>query len=134
MRIEFAPGEYASNPGMEYFVIVVQVGDGKRRDPRRVSAHIVSSRVHEGINATPFEFAFRENLALRAVEKLGERSSTISMVGYDISMGVEVVEQADGVPYHSVYLDWMKSKGAVDEDTSGVKDLASKIKRLEMAS
>jgi hypothetical protein len=117
MHIEFAPGEYKSNPEMEYFVIVIQVGDGKRRNPSKVSTHIVNSRIWPGVNATPFRFAFKENLALRALAgtEKNEGSNRISMVGYDISMSAEVVQQSDGVPVHSIYLDWVKSLTTIPE-------------------
>jgi hypothetical protein len=117
MHIEFAPGEYKSNPQMEYFVLVIQVGDGKRRNPSKVSTHIVNSRIWPGVNATPFRFAFKENLALRALAgtEKNEGSNRISMVGYDISMSAEVVQQSDGVPVHSIYLDWVKSLTIIPE-------------------
>lgn len=122
MHIEFAPGEYRTNPDMEYFVLVIQVGDGKKRNAKQVSAHIVSGQIWPGVNATPFRFAFRENLALRALEKTpgGGDSTRISLVGYDISMSVEVVQGDDGVPYHSIYLDWVKSRPKGGDGTAEV--------------
>jgi hypothetical protein len=114
MHVEFVPGNYESNPGLKYFVLAIQVGDEKKRDhekkrdPRYVSARIVSADIWEGITVTTLGFQKREALALEALPHMkgtGD-SDHISLVGYDISVSVRLVAEPKEQPYHLVYLDW----------------------------
>jgi hypothetical protein len=108
MHVEFVPGNYESNPGLKYFVLAIQVGDEKKRDPRNVSARIVSADIWEGITVTTLGFQKREALALEALPHMkgtGD-SDHISLVGYDISVSVRLVAEPKEQPYHLVYLDW----------------------------
>ncbi|KAK3191667.1 hypothetical protein K4F52_002482 [Lecanicillium sp. MT-2017a] len=111
LHIEFVPGNHETNPHYEYFVIVVVVGSAEgRRDPSRISARIVSSRIWPGANATPFQFASKEVLALQSLPaKTGGGPERLSLVGYDMWLTVSLNWQHDGVPYHLIYLDWEES-------------------------
>ncbi|OWT43367.1 HET domain protein [Pochonia chlamydosporia 170] len=113
MHIEFVPGNYKSNPNFEYFVLVIQVGDDGGRDPSRISVRIVDSKIWPGVNATPFQFASKEALALQAIppKEMGDsRPEWISMVGYEMTVSVQQVNQWNDVPYHLVHIDWRESK------------------------
>lgn len=117
MHIEFVPGNYETNPNYEYFVLVIQVGDEARwnRDPSRVSVRIVDSKTWPGVNATPFQFASKEALALESLPKKDKgdnRPERISMVGYNMTVSVRLVNQWNHIPYHIVYLDWSESHAA----------------------
>jgi hypothetical protein len=108
MHVEFVPGNYESNPGLKYFVLAIEVGDEKKRDPRNVLARIVSADIWEGITVTTLGFQKREALALEALPHMkgtGD-SDHISLVGYDISVSVRLVAEPKEQPYHLVYLDW----------------------------
>jgi Heterokaryon incompatibility protein (HET) len=104
MQIEFVPGNYESNPSFKYFVLVIQVGDEKRRDPAVVSARIVSADVWEGVTVTMLGFRKKEALALEAMSP--ETGTRISLVGYDISVSVRLVTEPNEQPFNLVYLDW----------------------------
>jgi hypothetical protein len=104
MHIEFVPGNYESNPSFKYFVLVIQVGDEKKRDHANVSAQIVSADVWEGVTVTMLGFRKREALALEALPP--EKGTHISLVGYDMSVSVRLVTEPNQQPYHLVYLDW----------------------------
>jgi hypothetical protein len=108
MHIEFVPGNYESNPSFKYFVLVIQVGDEKKRDHANVSARIVSADVWEGVTVTMLGFQRKEALALEALPPMkgtGD-SDHISLEGYDISVSVRLVTEPNEQPYHLVYLDW----------------------------
>jgi hypothetical protein len=108
MHIEFVPGNYESNPSFKYFVLVIQVGDEKKRDLSMVSVRIVSADVWEGVTVTMLGFQRKEALALEALPPMkgtGD-SDHISLEGYDISVSVRLVTEPNEQPYHLVYLDW----------------------------
>jgi hypothetical protein len=116
MHIEFVPGNYESNPSFKYFVLVIQVGDATKRDPTKVSVRIVSTEVWQGVNANPtLGFRRKEALAFEALPPVTGHSDHISLVGYDISVSVEVVTEPNEQPFHHVYLDW-KANG--DDNSS----------------
>jgi hypothetical protein len=111
MHVEFVPGNHKSNPNYEYFVLVIQVGDYSRRDASKISVRIVDSKIWPGVNATPFQFASKESLALQALpSKDDSRPEWISMLGYEITVSVKQVNQWNHVPYHLIYLDWRETK------------------------
>ncbi|KIW29224.1 uncharacterized protein PV07_05049 [Cladophialophora immunda] len=125
MHVEFIPGNYESNPDFKYFVLVIQVGDDMKRDPSMVSVRIVSAEIWEGLNATTFGFPGKEASAIEALPAIkGEESvNRISLAGYDISVSVQVVAEANELPYHHVYLDWKTSTSS--HQTSAAEALSS---------
>lgn len=117
MHIEFVPGNYQTNPNYEYFVLVIQVGGEEmwNRDDSKVSVRVVNSKIWPGVNATPFQFASKEALVLEALpkkEKGDNRPERISMLGYNMSVSVRIMNQWNGIPYHLVYIDWWESDAA----------------------
>jgi hypothetical protein len=108
MHAEFVPGNYESNPDFKHFVLVIQVGDDMKRDPLMVSVRIVSTDIWQRLNTTMFGFQGKEALAIEALQstKGGGTFDHISLVGYDISVSVQLVREPGELPYHHVYLDW----------------------------
>jgi hypothetical protein len=100
MHIEFVPGNYESNPSCKYFVLVIQVGEAHGRNPATVSVRIVGADVWQGINVSMLRFRRKESLALEALPpmKKGGDSDHISLVGYDISVSVELVTEPNEQP------------------------------------
>ncbi|KAH7176232.1 heterokaryon incompatibility protein-domain-containing protein [Dactylonectria macrodidyma] len=133
MHIEFVPGNYETNPDLEYFVLVIQVGDDKKRDPAKVSVQIVSAEIWR-LNATTFGFRGKEALALEALQSTQSAgdSNRISLVGYDISMSVQLVTEPDEVAYHHVYLDWEATSSRTDT-AEAVSSPSSETCRVETA-
>jgi hypothetical protein len=106
MHIEFVPGNYGSNPTSKYFVLVIQVGGGNKRDPATVSVRIVSADVWQGINVTMLGLQGKEALAFQGLAPMKGGSDHISLTGYDISVSVQLVTEPNEQPYHLLYLDW----------------------------
>ncbi|KAN0099596.1 Heterokaryon incompatibility protein (HET) domain containing protein [Hyaloscypha variabilis] len=104
MHIEFVPGNYESNPSFRYFVLVIQIGDDRNRDPANVSVRISSAEVWEGVTVTMLGSRKREALALEALPP--EQGNHISLVGYAISVSVKLVREPKEEPYNLVYLNW----------------------------
>ena len=112
MHIEFVPGNYKSNPGFKSFVLVIQIGNAKKRDPANVSVRIVSAEVWEGVTITMLRSRKREALALEALPP--RQGNHISLVGYDISVSVRLVREPNEQPYNLVYLDWEETTSLPD--------------------
>jgi hypothetical protein len=106
MHIEFVPGNYGSNPTSKYFVLVIQVGGENKRDPATVSVRIVSADVWQGINVTMLGLQGKEALAFQGLAPMKGDSDHISLIGYDISVSVQLVTEPNEQPYHLLYLDW----------------------------
>ena len=106
MHIEFVPGNYESNPGFEYFVLVIKVGEGQTRNPAKVKAWIVSADVWKGVTVTTVGFRKVEALALETLQSMKDKGDHISLVGYDISVKVDLETEANEPPHHLIYLDW----------------------------
>jgi hypothetical protein len=106
MHILFVPGTYESNPSSKYFVLVIQVGDGNKRDPATVSVRIVNADVWQGINVTMLGLRGKEGLELQELPPMNGDSDHISFVGYDISVSVRLMTEPNEQPYHLLYLDW----------------------------
>ncbi len=112
MHIEFAPGNYESNPTFKCFILVIQVGDKKKRDAAMVSVRIVSADIWQGLKVTMLGFGGREALALKELPPIKgqDDSDRISLVGYDISVSVRLVTEPNEQPYHLLYLNWEATK------------------------
>jgi hypothetical protein len=115
MHIEFVPGNYESNPSFQYFVLVIQLGNEHGRNPAMVSVRIVSADVWQGMNVTMLGFRRKEALAFEALPPMKDTGDHISLVGYDMSVSVELVTEPNEQPYHHVHLDW---KASGDDDSS----------------
>lgn len=108
MHIEFVPGNYESNPGFKYFVLVIQVGDGEKRDRSKATARIVSAEAWEGVTVTMLGFGKRQALVLETASTGKGEGDRIQLVGYDISVSVRLVTESNEQPYNLVYLDWQE--------------------------
>jgi hypothetical protein len=106
MHIEFVPGNYESNPSFKYFVLVIQVGDERDRDPANVSVRIVSADVWEGVTVTMLGPRRREAMVLEALSPTEELVDHIELVGYDILVSVRLVTEPNEQPYHLVHIHW----------------------------
>ncbi len=129
MYIEFIPGNYATNPKFEYFVLVIHVGgNGRLRDTSKISVRIIDGKLWPGINTAPFKYAHTER-ALRSMTGKNHQgnSDSISLVGYDITVRVDTAIRSDTTPYHSIYLDWEKATRLSQSDTKESPNTAMRV-------
>jgi hypothetical protein len=132
MQIEFVPRNYESNPSFKYFVLVIQIGDVNKRDPAKVSVRIVSADVWHGVNVTILGFRRKEALALEALPPVKGTGDRISLVGYDISVSVELVTKPNEQPYHHVYLNWEATSPSLISDDNSNRDASTDTKDAEL--
>lgn len=128
MHVEFVPGNYDTNPNYEYFVIAIQVIDKDAEDPRkRMAVKLIDSKDWPGVNHTPIQWENMKGVGALLLEEgaynhhqktqkqkeseVRDSDTRISMVGYNMSVSVEVVHRQDEPePYHLIYLHWEESK------------------------
>ena len=103
MHIEFAPGCYSTNPGMKSFILIIRVYK-EDQNLKRIKAQIVSAETWNGASRT--ELGFRGNGLSEIPYAQGTETSSISIVGYDIKMRVDLVRERGQLDYHLIYLDW----------------------------
>ena len=108
MHIEFIPGTYASNPYFKSFVIMIQVRDGRKRDPAGIRARIVRIETWQSLKVSALGFRGNGINSLQALKGV-EDFNSVSIAGYDISVSVRLQEEPNEAPCHLVYLDWMET-------------------------
>jgi hypothetical protein len=99
-----------------------------------VSVRIVSDDVWQGINVSMLRFRRKESLALEALPPMKKRgdSDHISLVGYDISVSVELVTEPNEQPYHHVYLNWEATSPSLMSDDKGSRDASIDTKDAKL--
>ena len=111
--IEFVPGNHAKNPESQYFVIIIYVGDDGTRSPARISARLLSANSWDQSNKSLLGFRHAGSIPCQddTTSRLaGESTDRISLVGYDISLPLQLIAESGFTSYHHVYIDWQEIK------------------------
>ena len=106
LHIEFVPGNYSTNPKIEYFVVAIRIGDPTTIDPAVVSARLITGESLQGVNRTWLGFRGENSSAVHSIQEAND-PHRISLLGYEITMSLEKAWQ-DNTIYHLIHLDWTR--------------------------
>jgi hypothetical protein len=118
MHVEFSPGTYVSNPYFKSFIIMIQVCNGRKREPTSITARIVTIETWQSLNVTTLGFRRKGAVEIDYLQALGgvEDLNSVSIAGYDISVSVRLQEELNEAPCHLIYLDWTETASSTQTD------------------
>ena len=130
LHIEFVPGNYSTNPNLEYFVVAVRIGNEMTANPAVVTARLLTGESLQGVNRTWLGFRGENSSAVHSIQGAND-PHRISISGYAITMSLELVRR-NGMSHHLIYLDWTRETtsdvaAAVPDDLPllGARDISS---------